>query len=106
MFVFAIETCGRNVALIQADARPMLDSFVNGDSDEGRVLRRDIVQPRDWDGLSPFTARLATPSEELDYRWMNTGLSDSDGESTWYFYGDMVACILKAERDKLKLEPR
>jgi hypothetical protein len=100
MFVFAIETNGKTVALIQEDNRLMLEGFLNGERDEGQILRRDILQPQYWDGKSPFTARLATDSEELDYRCMNDGISESDGESVWHFYGDMVADFLKAEREK------
>jgi hypothetical protein len=74
MFVFAIETGGKTVALIQEDSRFMLEGFLTGEREEGQVLRRDIPQPHYWDGQSPFTARLATSSEELDYRCMNEGI--------------------------------
>ena len=99
MFVFAIETNGKTVALIQEDNRLMLEGFLNGVREEGQILRRDIPQPACWDGSSPFTARLATDSEELDYRCMNDGISESDSESIWYFYGDIAANFLQAERE-------
>jgi hypothetical protein len=105
MFVFAIETNGRTVALTKEVDRIMLDGFVNGEREEGQILRRDILQPEYWDGKSPFTARLATPLEELDYHCMNDGISESDSESIWYFYGDIVADFLKVDRDKLKANP-
>jgi hypothetical protein len=102
MFVFAIETNGKTVALIQEDNRLRLEGFLNGERDEGQILRRDIPQPHYWDGTSPFTARLATPSEERDYFFMREGINEPDGESIWYFYGDIVANFLKADREKLK----
>ena len=67
--------------------------------EEGQVLRRDVF-PQYWDGKSPFTARLATPSEELDYHHMNEGISEFDSESIWWFYYDYVGDLLKAERRK------
>jgi hypothetical protein len=107
MFVFAIETCGRTVALIQEDNRLMLDGFLNGEREEGRILRRDIVQPIYWDGTSPFTARLATASEELDYSLMyyeshGEMHGKSLGESEWYFYGDFAAYYCSAKRHQLE----
>jgi hypothetical protein len=55
-----------------------------------------------WDSSSPFTARLATATDELNYYCMNEGLSDSDSKSIWYFYGDVVADFCNARRDELK----
>jgi hypothetical protein len=105
MFVFAIETCGKTVALIQEDNRTMLEGFLNGEREDGQILRRDIVQPIYWDGLSPFKARLATASEELDYHFMNEGISESDSESLWYFYyNDITPACLDAEREQAKAQ--
>lgn len=72
MFVFAIETCGRTVAFTKETDRVMLNGILSGDRDEGRHLRNGLFfMPGSnwnrWDGVSPFTARLATDSEELDY---------------------------------------
>jgi hypothetical protein len=76
MFVFAIETCGKAVAFTKETDRVMLDGVLNGQRDEGPQLRDGLMYLRDkigsahcdvWDGVSPFTARLATESEELDY---------------------------------------
>jgi hypothetical protein len=97
MFVFAVETEGKIVALIQEDNRAKLDEFLNGERDEGRVFRRDILSSH-WDGKSPFTARLATPYEERDFFCMNEGIAGPDGESCWYFYGDIPAAYLKNQR--------
>jgi hypothetical protein len=62
-----------------------------------------------WDGSSPFTARLATPSEELDYGLMYQEMHEElpcalSGESVWYFYSDIVSnyCTAKRERDEPK----
>jgi hypothetical protein len=65
MFVFAIETCGKTVAFTKEVDRIMLDGIL-------MRLPDDILYMRDnngplWDGVSPFTARLASASEELDY---------------------------------------
>jgi hypothetical protein len=74
MFVFAIETCGRTVAFTKETDRVMLDGVLNGQREEGQHLRdgllylRNKIGARLWDGSSPFTARLATDSEELDYQ--------------------------------------
>ena len=46
MFVFAIETCGKTVALIQEDNSIMLEGVLNGDREEGRILRRGFDQVR------------------------------------------------------------
>jgi hypothetical protein len=105
MFVFAIETCGKTVALIQEDNRLMLDGFLTGEREEGMILRRDI--PLYWDGSSPFTARLATPDEELDYSLMyfeahGESHGGPSGESVWYFYGDFAVAYCRTARDKLK----
>jgi hypothetical protein len=67
MFVFAIETCGKTVAFTKEVDRIMLDETL-----DGQQLRDDVLFVRDnngalWDGGSPFTARLASASEELDY---------------------------------------
>ena len=80
MFVFAIETCGKTVALIQEDNRLMLDGFLNGERQEGRYFRDELSGLRCWDGTSPFEARLATSTEELDYHCMSEGISGSDSE--------------------------
>jgi hypothetical protein len=106
MFVFAIETCGKTVALIQEDNRLMLDGFLTGEREEGMILRRDIMESF-WDGSSPFTARLATPAEELDYSLMyyeahGESHGGPSGESVWYFYGDFVAAYCRTARDSLK----
>ena len=105
MFVFAIETCGKTVALIQEDNRLMLDGFLSGERDEGKILRRDIIQPLYWDGSSPFTARLATTAEELDYRHMSEGIDECNSESIWWFYGDFAIAACHAERDRLEPMP-
>jgi hypothetical protein len=72
MFVFAIETCGKTVAYTKETDRIMLDGILNGERGEGQMLRKmTIGKPnmtrRLWDGVSPFTARLASTSEEIDY---------------------------------------
>jgi hypothetical protein len=73
MFVFAIETNGRTVAFTKEVDRVMLDLVLNGNRDEGQQLRTGMIYLSDkigsrlWDGVSPFTARLATESEEMDY---------------------------------------
>jgi hypothetical protein len=97
MFVFAVETNGKTVALVQEDNRVMLEGFLNGEREEGQILRRDIL-PQYWDRKSPFTGRLATPDEEIDYCYMNEGINESASESIWYFYFGFVADMLKAER--------
>jgi hypothetical protein len=70
MFVFAIETCGKTVAFTKEMDRIMLDGILNGEREEGQQLRM-MTNPGNknarWDGVSPFTARLATDSEEADY---------------------------------------
>jgi hypothetical protein len=100
MFVFAIETCGKTVALIQEEDRIMLDGFLSGEREEGHYFREQIPKLY-WNGTSPFTARLATSSEHLDFDCMPEGLQGVEelaGESLWYFYGDIPAAFLKAER--------
>jgi hypothetical protein len=76
MFVFAIETCGKTVGFTKETDRVMLDGVLNGHRDEGQQLRDGLMYLRNkigsshcdvWDGVSPFTARLATESEALDY---------------------------------------
>jgi hypothetical protein len=73
MFVFAIETCGKTVAFTKETDRYMLDGILNGEREEGKRLRDRLLFLRaftgqwGWDGVSPFTARLATISEESDY---------------------------------------
>jgi hypothetical protein len=67
MFVFAIETCGRTVAFTKETDRLMLEGILNGHAEEGQQLREGLAYLKAWDGVSPFTARLATESEELDY---------------------------------------
>jgi hypothetical protein len=73
MFVFAIETCGRTVAFTKEVDRIMLDGVLGGERQEGQQLRDGLIYLRDkigsrlWDGVTPFTARLATDSEALDY---------------------------------------
>lgn len=67
MFVFAIETNGRTVAFTKETDRIMLEGVLGGDRDEGQQLREGLAYLKAWDGASPFTARLATKSEELDY---------------------------------------
>jgi hypothetical protein len=69
MFVFAIETDGKTVAFTKETDRTMLDGVLNGQREH---LRDGLFYLRDKngalrDGTSPFTARLATESEELDY---------------------------------------
>jgi hypothetical protein len=92
MFVFAIETCGKTVAFTKEVDRIMLEGILNGQRDEGQQLRdglvylRDTVASRLWDGVAPFTARLATESEELDYDLTAAKhLPDCDGESLLMF---------------------
>jgi hypothetical protein len=91
MFVFAIETCGKTVAFTGAKDRIMLDKVL-----KGWPLRDDIFFKRDkngalWDGVSPFTARLASASEELEYNiatneYRNTqGFEIGDDESILIF---------------------
>jgi hypothetical protein len=106
MFVFAIETGGKTIALIQEDNRLMLDGFLTGEREEGMILRRDVMQSL-WDGSSPFTARLATPDEELDYSLMYYEAHGEphgrpSGESVWYFYGDFAVAYCRTARAKLK----
>ncbi len=66
MFVFAIETNGRTVAFTKVVDRVMLDGVLNGKSAEGEHLR-DGAYYLQWDRVSPFTARLATDSEDAEY---------------------------------------
>ncbi len=104
MFVFAIETCGKTVALIQEESRIMLDGFLNGEREEGQYFREQMPESW-WDGTSPFTPRLATSSEHLDFDCMHEGLQGERapaGESFWYFYGDIPAEFLEAERAQLE----
>jgi hypothetical protein len=70
MFVFAIETCGKTVAFTKEVDRIMLDGILNGERDEGKHLRKTLLFIKSktvWDGVSPFTARLATDSEDPEY---------------------------------------
>ena len=69
MFVFAIETCGKTVAFTKEVDRVMHDGILNGDRQEGNDLCDYLLRDNSglWDGVSPFTARLATESEKLDY---------------------------------------
>jgi hypothetical protein len=95
MFVFAIETCGRTVAFTKEVDRIMLDGVLSGERDEGQhlldglSLMRDSIGPL-WDGKAPFTARLASTSEELDYNitadeYRHTQHDVSDDESILMF---------------------
>jgi hypothetical protein len=83
MFVFAIETNGETVALIQEDNRYMLDGVLNGKRKEGRELRSHVRKEFAWDGVSPLTARLATPAEEGGYAILlkKKQISEADSES-------------------------
>jgi hypothetical protein len=72
MFVFAIETCGKTVAFTKEVDRIMLDGILNGQRVEGQHLRDGLLLisktgASAWDGVSPFTARLATNSEDIEY---------------------------------------
>jgi hypothetical protein len=93
MFVFAIETNGDTVAFTKEQDPIMLEGFLSGNRDEGKFFRDEMIKFERWDGTSPFTARLATASEALDYEiihetaegpknvaWPNT----IEIESSWY----------------------
>jgi hypothetical protein len=76
MFVFAIETNGKTVAFTKEVDLVMLNGILNGAREEGQHLRDGLFYLRDkigashcvvWDGVSPFTARLATEYEALYY---------------------------------------
>ncbi len=100
MFVFAIETCGKTVALVQEDNSLILEGFLTAKTKEGKCFINQIPEGS-WDGSSPFTARLATSSEELDYGIMyyeKHGQSPDrpEGESVWFFYRDDLADYCKA----------
>ena len=64
MFVFAIETCGKTVALIQEESRIMLDGFLNGEREEGQYFREQMPESW-WDGTSPFNRAAAIATKEL-----------------------------------------
>jgi hypothetical protein len=92
MFVFAIETNGKTVALVREENRYTLDGFLNGKRKDGRGLRELLLSIEEgggtliWDGVSPFTARLATSKEDSDYchELEATGTRESDSESVWF----------------------
>jgi hypothetical protein len=65
MFVFAIETCGKTVAFTTETDRINLEGTLSGQREKGRGLRDKLVG-KQWDGVSPFSARLATDSELAD----------------------------------------
>jgi hypothetical protein len=67
MFVFAIETRGQTVAFTKETDRIMLDGILIGGRQEAQELRTGLFDAGLWDGVSPFTARLATDSEEQDF---------------------------------------
>jgi hypothetical protein len=89
MFVFAIETNGKTVAFVQEDNRYMLDGFLNGKRTEGRKAREFVRGVEEasgtqiWDGVSPFTARLATLQEEIQFDDEASGIDESNRESFW-----------------------
>jgi hypothetical protein len=90
MFVFAIETNGKTVAFTKETDRVMLNGVLNGDREEGQELRSVLSRTRDntgalWNGVSPFTARLATDSEDLDYDDIATN-ADENGECLGYYF--------------------
>jgi len=92
MFVFAIETNGKTVALVREENRYTLDGFLNGKRKDGRELRELLLSVQEgggtqiWDGSSPFTVRLATPEEDSDYchELELAGIPESDSESIWF----------------------
>jgi hypothetical protein len=89
MFVFAIETGGKTVALTKELEPIMLDGVLSGDREEGRHLRHELLLTSGvWDGKSPFTARLATEDEALDYEEIHItaeGDNAKEIESRWYY---------------------
>jgi hypothetical protein len=92
MFVFAIETDGRVVALTKEADPLMLEGFLNGARDEGKHLRHLLRSDDAWNGVSPLTARRATEDEVSDYDDYHLTAEgfDDDGrtceiESRWYY---------------------
>jgi len=99
MFVLAIETCGKTVALVQASSSLMLQGFLSGD--EGLHFRNQMECLFCWDGASPFTARLATATEFRDYFLIN---DDLDSDLTWYLYGEVLDAVRHSgRRDRMAI---
>jgi hypothetical protein len=89
MFVFAIETNGKTVAFTKETDRVMLDGVLNGQRAEGQQLREGLLYisktgASAWDGVSPFTARLADYSEEIEYD-VTAGELNMSGDSVLLF---------------------
>jgi hypothetical protein len=67
MFKFTVEVGGRDVAVITAVDRVMLDGFVGGHIDDGAAFRADLKRNGLWNGKSPITYRLATEEESDEF---------------------------------------
>lgn len=65
--IFSIENEGKSLALFKAEDRVILDTLINGESDEGVNFRMEVFGRELWDGLSPFSTRPATADEEIEY---------------------------------------
>jgi hypothetical protein len=108
MFKFTIEVGGQAVAVVAASDRLMLDAFVDGDLDEGKTFRSDLMcfdsngSPL-WDGKSPITYRLATPKEEGDFD-ATFGLAVSEGEVADMDEENFIYWLVKIDPDELDEE--
>lgn len=91
MFVYAIETGGKTVALVGESASPLLTEMLHEEREAGKYFRQEIPSLM-WDGLTPIYARLATSDEFRDFVSLN---GSSDGDSAWHFYGDITKRHLK-----------
>ena len=77
MFVFTIETCGKTVAFTTEIDRINLEGTLSGQSQKGLSLR-DKLLGKLWDGVSPFSARLATDSELAENEFIVRVCADND----------------------------
>jgi hypothetical protein len=67
MFKFTIEVCGKDVAVIAAVDRCMLDATINADFECGYALQAELKRIELWDGESEITYRLATWEETMEF---------------------------------------
>lgn len=78
-FRFTVMAGNKRVAVIAAEDRLMLDAFVDGELDEGKRFREELIRRDLWHPSMPLTVRLADGIEADTFDMAGMDENDPSG---------------------------